>query len=173
MASRGAPLEFLLNGRPVRIDPAGPHTTLLDFLRARGLTGAKEGCAEGECGACTVLMVGDHDGGSAFQPINSCLMLVPTVAHREIYTIEALAAKGTLAEAQRAMAAAGGSQCGYCTPGFVMASAGLLRRNPNPSEPEIREALGSNICRCTGYVKIIEAVQHASALLASGEARSP
>jgi xanthine dehydrogenase small subunit len=157
MASRGAPLEFLLNGRPVRIDPAGPHTTLLDFLRARGLTGAKEGCAEGECGACTVLMVGDHDGGSAFQPINSCLMLVPTVAHREIYTIEALAAKGTLAEAQRAMAAAGGSQCGYCTPGFVM-SLFAEQYRPGRSGPCDTLALAGNLCRCTGYRPIRDAV---------------
>ena len=115
-----APLEFLLNGRAVRVDAPAPQTMLLDYLRAQGLTGAKEGCAEGECGACAVLMVGSDGDGSAYRPVNSCLMFLPMAASREIYTVESLAAHGELSEVQRAMAAAGGSQCGYCTPGFVM-----------------------------------------------------
>ena len=111
---------FLLNGRHVEIAPGAPHATLLDFLRAEGLTGAKEGCAEGECGSCSVLMVADDDGRSAYRAVNSCLMLLPTVDGREIYTVESLAEDGHLSAVQHAMAAAGGSQCGYCTPGFVI-----------------------------------------------------
>jgi len=109
-----------LNGRSVTIGECGVHTTLLDLLRERGLTGAKEGCAEGECGACTVVMVANEAGGSVYRTVNSCLMLAPMAAGCEIYTVEALAERGELCEAQKAMAAAGGSQCGYCTPGFVM-----------------------------------------------------
>src|SRR5919107_1961288 len=105
------PLAFLLNGETVRLDPAASSITLLDFLRARGLTGAKEGCAEGECGACTVVMVGQQGDRSAYRAINSCLMLLPLVADQEVYTVEALAVDGRLADAQQAMAAAGGSQC--------------------------------------------------------------
>src|SRR5689334_16053124 len=109
-------MEFLLNGRTVRAEGHGPQTTLLDFLRSRGLTGAKEGCAEGECGACTVLMV--HERG--YVPVNSCLLFLPMAAGQEIYTVESLAQNGQLADAQREIAERGGSQCGYCTPGFVM-----------------------------------------------------
>src|SRR5258706_14394825 len=113
-------LSFLLNGDRVHVGDPSPQMTLLDFLRARGLTGAKEGCAEGECGTCSVAMVVDEDRGSAYRIVNSCLMFVPEAANRELYTVESLAERGELSEAQRAMAAAGGSQCGYCTPGFVM-----------------------------------------------------
>ena len=105
-------VSFILNGRNVTIGDCGVHTTLLDLLRERGLTGAKEGCAEGECGACTVLMVADEADGSAYRAVNSCLMLAPMAAGCETYTVEALAARGELCEAQKAMAAAGGSQCG-------------------------------------------------------------
>src|SRR5438093_10127123 len=113
-------LEFLLNGSTVRAEGFSPQTTLLEFLRARGLTGAKEGCAEGECGACTVVMVRQRGPGSAYVPLNSCLLFLPMVAGQEIYTVEALAHGGPLAPVQQAIAEAGGSQCGYCTPGFVM-----------------------------------------------------
>ena len=106
-------MEFELNGRRVGVDAPSAGTTLLDFVRARGLTGAKEGCAEGECGACTVAMLVNEGTGSAFQVVNSCLMLLPMAAGREIYTVEALAEGGELTGAQRAMAEAGGSQCGY------------------------------------------------------------
>jgi 4-hydroxybenzoyl-CoA reductase subunit gamma len=137
---------------------------LLDHLReAAGLTGTKTGCDGGECGACTVLV---ED-----RPTLSCLTLAATVAGRRVDTVEALGQGGALSAVQRGFHEKLGSQCGYCTPGFVMASAGLLRRNAQPTEAEIREALGSNICRCTGYVKIIEAVRFASELLATGEAR--
>jgi len=134
---------------------------LLDYLREIvGLTGTKTGCDGGECGACTVL-VDDR-------PRLSCLTLATMVEGRRVDTIESLGKDGQLSTVQRGFHEKLGSQCGYCTPGYIMASAGLLRRNARPSEAEIREALGSNICRCTGYVKIIEAVQHAAALCAQG-----
>jgi 4-hydroxybenzoyl-CoA reductase subunit gamma len=107
------------------------------------------------------------------KPTLSCLTLAATVAGKRVDTIESLGKGGALSAVQRGFHEKLGSQCGYCTPGFIMASAGLLRRNPRPNEGEIRAALGSNICRCTGYVKIIEAVQHASRLLAAGEVRTP
>ena len=158
-------LELTLNGRK-RTDAVAGNRLLLDYLReTAGLTGTKTGCDGGECGACTVLI---DD-----KPALSCLTLAATVAGKRVDTIESLGQGGALSAVQRGFHEKLGSQCGYCTPGFIMASAGLLRRNPKPSEAEIRGALGSNICRCTGYVKIIEAVQHASALLATREARTP
>ncbi len=151
-----APLAVTLNGRSVPIDPAASHTTLLDFLRARGLTGAKEGCAEGECGACAVAIVADEDGRSAYRVVNSCLMLLPMAAGHEIYTVESLAEGDRLADAQEAMAAAGGSQCGYCTPGFVMSlfAEQYRRDRVGPCDPL---ALSGNLCRCTGYRPIRDA----------------
>jgi 4-hydroxybenzoyl-CoA reductase subunit gamma len=153
-------LELTLNGRP-RVDGVKDNLLLLDYLReVVGLTGTKTGCDGGECGACTVL-VDD-------EPRLSCLTLAAAVAGRRVETVESLAQDGRLSAVQRGFHDKLGAQCGYCTPGFLMASAGLLRRNPHPSDDEIRAALGSNICRCTGYVKIIEAVQHAAALAAHG-----
>ena len=158
-------LELTLNGRP-RVDAVPDNRLLLDYLReTAGLTGTKTGCDGGECGACTVLV--DN------RPTLSCLTLAATVAGKRVDTVESLGRGGALSAVQRGFHEKLGSQCGYCTPGFIMASAGLLRRNPRPNEEEIREALGSNICRCTGYVKIIEAVQHASVLLSAGKATSP
>ena len=155
-------LEFTLNGLP-RVDAVPDNLLLLDYLReVVGLTGTKTGCDGGECGACTVLV---DDA-----PRLSCLTLAASVAGRRVDTIESLGVDGRLSAVQRGFHEKLGSQCGYCTPGFIMASAGLLRRNPQPSDDEIRAALGSNICRCTGYVKIIEAVRHAADLIASGAA---
>ena len=153
-------VEYVLNGRP-RVDAMPDNVLLLDYLReAVGLTGTKTGCDGGECGACTVLI---DD-----QPRLSCLTLAAQAAGARVDTIESLGMDGRLSAVQRGFHEKLGSQCGYCTPGFIMASAGLLRRNPRPSEHEIRDALGSNICRCTGYVKIIEAVQYAADLHAAG-----
>jgi len=153
-------LELTLNGRP-RADGVKDNLLLLDYLReVVGLTGTKTGCDGGECGACTVLV----DDESRL----SCLTLAAAVAGRRVETVESLAQDGRLSAVQRGFHEKLGAQCGYCTPGFLMASAGLLRRNPHPSDDDIRAALGSNICRCTGYVKIIEAVQHAAALAADG-----
>ena len=147
---------FLLNGQHVAIDPDASHTTLLDFLRARGLTGSKEGCAEGECGSCSVLMVADDAGRSSYRAVNSCLMLLPTAADREIYTVESLATGEGLSDPQRAMASAGGSQCGYCTPGFVVNLFAEQYRHDRvgPCDPQ---ALAGCLCRCTGYRPIRDA----------------
>jgi len=153
-------LEFTLNGRD-RADAVADNILLLDFLREKiGLTGTKTGCDGGECGACTVLI---DD-----KPALSCLTLAATMQGKRVDTIESLGSDGQMSAVQRGFHEKLGSQCGYCTPGFIMASAGLLRKNPNPSEAEILEALGSNICRCTGYVKIIEAVKYAATLNAQG-----
>jgi 4-hydroxybenzoyl-CoA reductase subunit gamma len=158
-------LELTLNGRS-RVDAVPDNRLLLDYLRETvGLTGTKTGCDGGECGACTVLL--DDT------PTLSCLTLAATAAGKRVDTVESLGQGGALSAVQRGFHDKLGSQCGYCTPGFIMASVGLLRRNPRPSAAEIRAALGSNICRCTGYVKIIEAVEHASRLLESGEATGP
>jgi 4-hydroxybenzoyl-CoA reductase subunit gamma len=155
-------LEFTLNGRP-RTDAVADNILLLDYLReVVGLTGTKTGCDGGECGACTVLM---DD-----KPRLSCLTLAATIGGRRVDTVESLGHDGRLSAVQRGFHEKLGSQCGYCTPGFIMASVGLLRRNPQPSDDEIKDALGSNICRCTGYVKILEAVKYAASLGAEGVA---
>jgi 4-hydroxybenzoyl-CoA reductase subunit gamma len=155
-------LECRLNGRD-RTDAVADNILLLDYLREKvGLTGTKTGCDGGECGACTVLI---DD-----KPVLSCLTLAVTIRGKRVDTIESLGTDGQLSAVQRGFHEKLGSQCGYCTPGFIMASAGLLRKNPKPTEAEIIEALGSNICRCTGYVKIIEAVQYAATLNAQGVA---
>ena len=153
-------LELTLNGRR-RADAVPDNLLLLDYLRnVVGLTGTKTGCDGGECGACTILV--DN------RPRLSCLTLAVSAMHHHVETVEGLSRHGTLSAAQRGFHERLGAQCGYCTPGFVMATVGLLRRNPDPSEDDIRAALGSNICRCTGYVKIIEAVKLAAALHADG-----
>ena len=155
-------VELTLNGR-ARVDAIPDNMLLLDYLREQlGLTGTKTGCDGGECGACTVLI--DN------KPTLSCLTLAAAVCGKRVETVEALGSDGRLSAVQRGFHEKLGSQCGYCTPGFIMASVGLLRKNPHPSEAEILEALGSNICRCTGYVKIIEAVQYAAALGSEGVA---
>jgi 4-hydroxybenzoyl-CoA reductase subunit gamma len=149
-------VQLTLNGR-ARSDAIPDNLLLLDYLREIvGLTGTKTGCDGGECGACTVL-VDD-------QPRLSCLMLGAMADGHRVDTVESLMRDGHLSAVQRGFHEKLGAQCGYCTPGFIMASAGLLRHNPRPNEDEIRDALGSNICRCTGYVKIIEAVMHAAEL---------
>jgi len=148
-------VEFVLNGQRVQAK-ADLHTTLLDFIRSRGLTGAKESCAEGECGACAVVMVRQNGTGSAYSPINSCLMLLPMAAGQEIYTVEALGQNGKLAAVQQAMVDHGGSQCGYCTPGFVMS---LFAEHYRPGRKGACDphATSGNLCRCTGYRPIRDA----------------
>jgi 4-hydroxybenzoyl-CoA reductase gamma subunit len=151
-------LKLKVNGR-LREIAAAHSALLLEVLRdTLGLTGAKQGCDGGECGACTVLVDG--------QPRLACITLAGTVEGREIETIEGQARGGELSPLQQAFHEKLGTQCGICTPGMVMAAEGLLRRNPHPSEAEIREALAGNLCRCTGYVKILEAVQAAAAEVA-------
>jgi xanthine dehydrogenase small subunit len=155
-------IEFTLNGGAVRIEHPPAQMTLLDFIRTSGLTGAKEGCAEGECGACAVAFVeGDLPRGQSsgrYRVVNSCLMFLPMAAGREIYTVEALAVDGELSEAQRAMASGGGSQCGYCTPGFVV-SLFAEQYRPDRTGPCETMALAGNLCRCTGYRPIGDAAR--------------
>jgi xanthine dehydrogenase small subunit len=153
-------VEFLLNDKPVRVENPPPQMTLLDFIRACGLTGAKEGCAEGECGACAVALVeaDGQAGRSLFRVVNSCLMFLPMAANREVLTVEALADNGTLGAAQEAMAAGGGSQCGYCTPGFVISLFAEYYRPDRRGRCE-KMALSGNLCRCTGYRPIREAAE--------------
>src|SRR5262249_29337362 len=153
-------LELVLNGRR-RVDAVPDNLLLLDYLReVVGLTGTKTGCDGGECGACTVL-VDDR-------PRLSCLTLAAGVNGQHVDTIESLGQDGRLSAVQRGFHEKLGSQCGYCTPGFIMASAGLLRRNPRPSADDIRAAPRSNTRPPTGHVKIIEAVKYAAKLHAGG-----
>jgi 4-hydroxybenzoyl-CoA reductase subunit gamma len=148
-------LRLKVNGR-MREIAASHSALLLDVLRdTLGLTGSKQGCDGGECGACTVLVDG--------QPRAACITLAATVEGQAIETIEGQVHGGQMSAVQKAFHEKLGTQCGFCTPGMVMATEGLLRRNPHPSEAQIKEALAGNLCRCTGYSKIIEAVQAAAA----------
>lgn len=143
-------IRFRLNGRPRAVE-APPMERLLDLLRDRcGAPGTKEGCGEGECGACAVLLDGEL--------VNSCLTPACQVEGREVTTVEGLADRERLHPLQQAFWENGAAQCGICTPGMLMAGAALLARSKRPGEAEIREALAGNLCRCTGYVKIVEAV---------------
>jgi carbon-monoxide dehydrogenase small subunit len=147
-------LNFLVNHKPVEIK-VEPHLTLLEVLRDHlGLIGTKEGCGTGDCGACTVLIDGE--------PVCSCLMLAAEAEGQEIATVEGLATEHALHPVQQAFIDQGGLQCGFCTPGFLLSSVALLADNPHPTEKEIRQALAGNLCRCTGYDKIVRAVQSAA-----------
>ncbi len=147
-------INFRLNGNDAHVD-VPPDRRVVDVLREDlGLTGTKESCAAGDCGACTVLV----DGESKL----SCLMLAAQLEGREITTIEGLAQDDRLHPIQEAFAEHGAVQCGFCIPGMVLASADLLERNPDPSRAEIRDGLAGNLCRCTGYQKIVDAVQMAA-----------
>ena len=146
--------RFKLNGRWVEVD-APPAATLLETLRDRlGLTGVKEGCARGDCGACTVIVDG--------RPIHSCLTIMEQVEGRDVKTVEGLSRDDDLDPLQKAFVESGAVQCGYCTPGILMVLKALLEVNPHPSRDDVVETLRGTLCRCTGYVKIIEAALRAS-----------
>jgi aerobic carbon-monoxide dehydrogenase small subunit len=148
-------IALIVNGTQETVS-AFPMERLLDVLRNQlGLTGAKEGCGEGECGSCSVLMNGEL--------VNSCLVPVLQAQGATICTIEGLAQEGRLHPVQQAFLKCGGAQCGICTPGMVMATVHLLRRHPSPTLDEVREGLGGNLCRCTGYTRIFNAVLEAAA----------
>lgn len=158
-------LEFVLNGRAVRIENYSPNLTLLEYLRAIGCTGSKEGCAEGDCGACSVAVVDrDARGKTCYRAVNSCLMPLPLLAGREVVTVEGVAAKnGELHPVQRAMVACHGSQCGYCTPGFIMSLFEGYYRDDLKEHWQLNDQLCGNLCRCTGYRSIQEAALEAFA----------
>ena len=143
-------ISFTLNGRQLCLE-ADPSRRLIDFLREDlGLTGTKEGCGEGECGSCTVII----DRGA----VHACLTLVGQINGREVLTVEGLSVDGKLSSLQENFIRHGAVQCGYCAPGMLMSAKALLDENPNPSAEEIRLALAGNLCRCTGYNKLEEAV---------------
>ena len=142
-----------LNGVPFSFE-AEPGERLVDVVRAHGMTGTKYGCGSGECGACVVLLDGE--------PVNSCLVLAPRVDGHSVTTIEGLGTPTSPHPLQEAFADAGAVQCGYCTPGMVLSAYALLQRNPCPTREDVAAALDGNLCRCTGYVKIIDAVMHAA-----------
>lgn len=147
-------ISFTLNGALQRLT-VRPNMTLLDLLREEiGLTGTKRGCDVGECGACTVLLDG--------RAVNSCLVLAPQVDGREVVTVEGLAPLGTLVPLQESFIDHGAVQCGFCTPGMLMSAKDLLDHSPGPGEKEIREAIAGNLCRCTGYQQIVEAIEDAA-----------
>ena len=144
-------ISFNLNGEDIQV-LAEPNRTLLDLLRDDlGLTGTKKGCEAGECGACTVMLDG--------RPVNSCITLAAEVEGCRVITVEGVAQDGQLSPLQRQFIDKWAFQCGYCTAGMILSAKALLERNPHPTEQEIREAIEGNLCRCTGYVKIIEAIQ--------------
>jgi len=146
-------IEFTLNGSPINLE-VKPNETLLDLLRYRlKLTGSKRGCNRGECGACTVLMNS--------KPVASCLILALKADGKDVLTIEGLGSPGMLHPLQEAFIVNNTVQCGFCTPGMIMSAKALLDENPNPSREDIQEAISGNLCRCTGYLPIMEAILEA------------
>lgn len=151
---RNRKVSFSVNGEMVTLE-VKPYETLLQTLRERlSLTGAKEGCSLGSCGSCTVIVDG--------KPVRSCLILTLEVEGRKVETVEGLKKDGRLHPLQEAFVEKGAVQCGFCTPGMIMTAKALIQRNPKPKREEIIETISSNICRCTGYKKIIEAIEEAS-----------
>lgn len=149
-------IELSVNGKKQRVR-VPPFRRLIDVLREDlGLTGTKEGCGEGECGACTVLIDGE--------PVNSCLIPVCQVEGRSVRTVESLGTPEALSGVQQAFLDHGGAQCGICTPGMIISAEALLRQHKKPSDEQIREAIAGNICRCTGYQRIVDAIKHAAEL---------
>jgi carbon-monoxide dehydrogenase small subunit len=165
MMTQKSHISFTLNGELAEVAFA-PHKTLLEVLREDlNLTGTKHGCELGECGTCTVLV----DGKS----ILSCLMLGLDAEGREVTTVEGMADNGSLHPLQDTFADLGAAQCGYCSPGFLLAAKELIEKSPKPSRDEIKQALSGNLCRCTGYIKIYEAVELAAARMRGEEMELP
>ncbi len=162
MPSPKTTIRLIVNGEQVEVAFA-PHKTLLEVLREDlGLTGTKHGCELGECGTCTVLLDG--------QPVLSCLVLGAACEGKTVKTVEGMAQGPTLHPLQRAFADLGAAQCGYCTPGFLLAAEALLAANPRPTREDIKSALAGNLCRCTGYLKIYQAVELAAAWMRGEDA---
>ena len=156
----------MLGRKIIETELDDPTTTLLEYLREQAeLKGTKEGCAEGDCGACTVLIGELKDGRLQHTSANACILLLGMVDEKQIITVEH-AALPEPHPVQRAMVATDGSQCGFCTPGMILASHELLRTTPDPTDEQIRHGLEGNLCRCTGYQNIVRAVRHAAGTLA-------
>lgn len=169
-------IRFILDGKIVAVRDLSPQTTLLEFLREHlGRVGTKEGCAEGDCGACTVVLAEPAaDGGLTWRPVNACIRLLPTVDGKALFTVESLKpADGALHPVQQALVDCHGSQCGFCTPGFVMSLFGLYKNALQPSRAAIDDALSGNLCRCTGYRPIVAAGQRMGELAAPTGWRAP
>jgi len=153
-------IRLIVNGESYTL-AVEPCESLLYVLRDKlSLTGTKKGCNRGDCGACTIIMDG--------KTVNSCLVLAVEAGDKEVLTIEGLANKGQLHPIQEAFVQQGAVQCGYCTPGMIISAKALLDENPNPTEEEVRQAIGGNLCRCTGYVKIVDAVKKAAEVIQAG-----
>jgi carbon-monoxide dehydrogenase small subunit len=155
--SESLTVKLTVNGSAVEL-PIPPHWRLIDLLReGLGLTGTKEGCGVGECGACTVLLDGEA--------VSSCLVLAAQADGCEVETVEGLECRGQLHPLQASLLRHDAVQCGFCTPGILMGAKALLRENPSPSPQEVRRALAGNLCRCTGYVQIVDAILDAAAMM--------
>lgn len=153
------PIKLKVNGFSFAFDAVPENKTLLNLIRNDiGLTGTKEGCAEGDCGACTVLLNG--------KSVNSCLVLAVEADGCDVLTIEGLSRDGNLHPIQQAFVGEGAVQCGYCSPGMIMSAYGLLQENPSPTDEDIKRGLAGNLCRCTGYVRIVSAVRKAGEMMA-------
>lgn len=154
-------IAVIVNGEKIAV-AVPSNMTLLAMLREKlGYTGTKNGCTAGECGACTVILNGE--------PTNGCMVLAVECDGSEVQTVEGLAKDGKLQPLQEAMIKRNGVQCGFCTPGVLMSAKGLLERNPDPSDDEIRDALVGNLCRCTGYLRIVEAIKEAAKSLTANK----
>ncbi|WP_313134412.1 (2Fe-2S)-binding protein [Anaerocolumna sp.] len=154
-------VNFYVNEEPIELY-VDANKTMLNVLRDElCLTGTKEGCGAGECGACTIIADG--------KPLNACLVLAPELDGMHITTIEGIAIDGELSELQKQFVKLSALQCGFCTPGFIMSGTALLEENPNPTREEIKTAIAGNLCRCTGYVRIIEAIEEAAKVLRGGD----
>ncbi len=153
-------IRLTVNGESYTV-AVEPCESLLDVLRDKlSLTGTKKGCNRGDCGACTIIIDG--------KTVNSCLVLAVEADDKEVLTVEGLANNGQLHPIQEAFVQYGAVQCGYCTPGMIMSVKALLDENPNPTEEEVKRAIGGNLCRCTGYVKIIDAIKKAAEVIQAG-----
>lgn len=155
------PINVTINGEEISTYVPVNQTALTVIREQFGLTGAKPGCEAGECGSCTVLIDG--------KPMNACLMLAPELDGKRLDTVEGLAVGGNLTKLQEKFIEHAAIQCGYCTPGFLMSGTALLNENPKPTREEIKEYIGGNLCRCTGYKRIIDAIEDAAGLYKGGE----
>ena len=155
------PIQLKVNGETFHVE-VEPHETLLDVIRGKvGLTGTKKGCETGQCGACTIIVEG--------KAVNACLILAVEAHGREIVTVEGLAKGGQLHPLQQAFVEEGAVQCGYCTPGMLLSAKALLDENPRPTQRQVKEAIAGNLCRCTGYVKIVKAIMTAAEKISVGQ----